>query len=101
MIVNFYDEKNAENSIHGAILQIKKEHQTWFFQILGIIIVLTTILILFTYLFSNFIGKIFNKYNSELEDKTVSLEHWKKRFELAIIASNDVRAIFLNVGTLK
>lgn len=89
MIVNFYDEKNAENSIHGAILQIKKEHQTWFFQILGIIIVLTTILILFTYLFSNFVGKIFNKYNSELEDKTVSLEHWKKRFELAIIASND------------
>ena len=51
--------------------------------------VITTVLILFTYIFSNFIKNIFNEYNDELEGKTVSLEHWKKRFELAIIASND------------
>ncbi|GGD35916.1 hypothetical protein GCM10012288_07370 [Malaciobacter pacificus] len=89
LIVNFYDEKSIENSISGSITSIKKEYRNWFFQILGIIIVVTSILILFTFLFSNFVGKIFNKYNSELENKTISLEHWKKRFELAIIASND------------
>ncbi len=89
LIVNFYDEKRVENSILGDISNIKKEYRNWFFQILGIIIILTSILILFTFIFSNFIGRIFTKYNNELENKTVSLEHWKKRFELAIIASND------------
>ena len=28
-------------------------------------------------------------YNNELKKKSISLEHWRKRFELAIIASKD------------
>ena len=47
------------------------------------------ILLLFTFIFTNFIKKNFKEYNAELLDKSKSLEHWKKRFELAIIASND------------
>ncbi len=46
-------------------------------------------LILFSLLFSKFTKKILDRYNKELQERTDSLTHWKNRFELAIIASND------------
>jgi len=45
--------------------------------------------VLFSILFSNFTKNILNKYNKKLQLRTESLTHWKNRFELAIIASND------------
>ena len=89
MIVSFYDENEINNEMKYTVKQIKKEYRNQFFQISTLIIIITTVFILFTYIFSNFIKNIFNEYNDELEGKTLSLEHWKKRFELAIIASND------------
>ena len=85
----FYDKKVTEYKLKDIIYDIKKEYRKLFFQIFILILVITAIFILFTYIFSNFIKTIFNEYNDELKAKTLSLEHWKKRFELAIIASND------------
>ena len=89
LISSFYDKNEIEKEIQHKVEQIQREYRNLFFQIFILIVVITTVLILFTYIFSNFIKNIFNEYNDELEGKTVSLEHWKKRFELAIIASND------------
>lgn len=89
LIASFYDENEINNEMKYTVKQIKKEYRNQFFQISTLIIIITTVFILFTYIFSNFIKNIFNEYNDELEGKTLSLEHWKKRFELAIIASND------------
>ncbi|WP_294965098.1 PAS domain-containing sensor histidine kinase [Sulfurimonas sp.] len=85
----FYDKNAIEYKLKDIIYDIKKEYSSLLLQIFVSILVVTTILIIFSYIFSNFIKAIFNEYNNELKGKTVSLEHWKKRFELAIIASND------------
>lgn len=55
------------------------------------LIVLTTtfVLVFFTMLFSSFIKKIVSAHNKELESKNRTLNIWKERFELAVIASND------------
>ena len=89
LISVFYDKKTTEYKLKDIIYDIKKEYRNLFFRIFIFILVISAILILFTYVFSNFIKTIFNEYNDELKTKTLSLEHWKKRFELAIIASND------------
>jgi PAS domain S-box-containing protein len=89
LISSFYDANNIDDEIRDAVFSIQGETGTQLFQILLYIFVITSILIVFTYLFSNFIKTIFNEYNNELQTKKISLEHWKKRFELAIIASND------------
>ncbi|MBU3015993.1 PAS domain-containing protein [Poseidonibacter lekithochrous] len=89
LISTFYDRNIIDNEIKDLVFEIKREYRNLLFQIFIYILVVTAILILFTYVFSNFIKNIFNEYNHELQSKTVSLEHWKKRFELAIIASND------------
>ncbi len=89
LISTFYDKNIIDNKIKDLVFEIKREYRNLLFQIFIYILVITAVLILFTYVFSNFIKNIFNEYNHELQSKTVSLEHWKKRFELAIIASND------------
>ncbi len=71
------------------IITIKYQYKKMLYSIILFIVVFTAVLLLFSILFTNFIKTIFGKYNSELKNKTQSLEHWKKRFELAIIASND------------
>ena len=85
----FHDKSVVTNKIRGTINSIKKEYRTLLFQIFIYILVIACLLILLTYLFTNFIKTIITEYNDELESKRVSLIHWKKRFELAIIASND------------
>ena len=89
LISSFYDENIIDYGIKDLILSIQRETGSQFFQIFLYIIVITIVLVLFTFIFSNFIKTIFNEYNNELQTKKISLEHWKKRFELAIIASND------------
>ena len=74
-------------SINGK--EIKNKYNSLFNTISTYIIVITAVLIFFLLWFSNFTKKILDRYNKELEDKTNSLTHWKNRFELAIIASND------------
>jgi PAS domain S-box-containing protein len=54
-----------------------------------IILFFTAILIISSFLFANFIRKIFSKYNKKFETKNQLLEKWKERYELAIIATND------------
>jgi PAS domain-containing protein len=89
LISVFYDKQTTEYKLKDIIYDIKNDYKNLFFQVFIFILVLSAILVLFTYIFSNFIKTIFNEYNDELKTKTLSLEHWKKRFELAIIASND------------
>lgn len=89
LVTNFYDKKVVEDRIKNLIADVEKEHIHIFSQVFLYVLVVTTILILFTFIFTNFIKTIFTEYNDELQTKTTSLEHWKKRFELAIIASND------------
>ena len=89
LISSFYDENVIKHEIKDSVYSIQREKGNQFFQIFLYIFVITIALIAFTYIFSNFIKTIFNEYNHELQTKKVSLEHWKKRFELAIIASND------------
>jgi PAS domain S-box-containing protein len=89
LISNFYDKNIVEDRIKDLISNIQKEYISIFTQIIVYILMIATVLILFTFFFTTFIKTIFTEYNDELETKTTSLEHWKKRFELAIIASND------------
>ncbi len=89
LISSFYDENIIDYGIKDLIFSIQRETGNQFFQIFLYIFVITIALVVFTYIFSNFIKTIFNEYNNELQTKKISLEHWKKRFELAIIASND------------
>ncbi len=89
-LVNVYADKNIVNlALSGSISKIHLEYQNLFLQILFYIFVITSILLFSTALFSKFLRTIFNEYNDEFEARNISLEHWKKRFELAIIASND------------
>ena len=89
LISSFYDENIIDYGIKDLIFSIQRETGNQFFQIFLYIFVITIALVAFTFIFSNFIKTIFNEYNNELQTKKISLEHWKKRFELAIIASND------------
>ena len=89
LIIATYDKNAVENKVKDFIFSIQRETGNQFFQIFLYIFVITIVLVSFTYVFSNFIKTIFKEYNNELQTKKISLEHWKKRFELAIIASND------------
>jgi len=89
LISSFYDENIIDYGIKDLIFSIQRETGNQFFQVFLYIFVITIALVAFTFIFSNFIKTIFNEYNNELQTKKISLEHWKKRFELAIIASND------------
>lgn len=90
LIVNVnYDEQNLEPKISKEIEKIKSDYTNWLLQIFVYILVITTVLILITFSFISFLKEVFTRYNNNLKEKTQTLEHWKKRFELAIIASND------------
>jgi|GEM_PF-604448 len=84
-----YDGQNALDVKKDEVNKIKNDYDRLLIRTTFLIILITAILIFFSFAFSTFIKKIFGKYNLELSRKTTSLEHWKKRFELAIIASND------------
>ncbi len=89
LVSAFYDKAIIKNQLKDTIYKIKKEYRNLLFRIFMYILVGAGFLILLTYLFTSFIKTIITEYNDELEDRRVSLIHWKKRFELAIIASND------------
>ncbi len=89
LLASSYDENIGKNEIKSLVYKIKKLYRNIFLQLCIYILVISAILILSSFIFSNFIKKVFNEYNFKLQKKTKSLEHWKKRFELAIIASND------------
>ncbi len=74
----FIDEKSIKDKYHSLFITIS-----------SYIVLIGALFILFSLLFSNLTRKILDRYNKELQDRTDSLTHWKNRFELAIIASND------------
>ena len=79
-----YDENFSLNTKN-----IKDEYHSFFITIAIYIVLFTLVLIIASLLFSRFTKNILDRYNKELQVKTDSLTHWKNRFELAIIASND------------
>ena len=79
-----YDENfNLDTKI------IKDEYHSLFMSITIYIVLFSFVLIIASLIFSKFTKGILDKYNKELQERTDSLTHWKNRFELAIIASND------------
>ena len=68
---------------------IKEQYHSFFITITIYIVLFSLVLIIASLLFANFAKNILDRYNKELQVKTDSLTHWKNRFELAIIASND------------
>ncbi|MGB1227759.1 MAG: PAS domain-containing protein, partial [Poseidonibacter sp.] len=68
---------------------IKEQYHSFFITITIYIVLFSLVLIIASLLFANFAKNILDRYNKELQIKTDSLTHWKNRFELAIIASND------------
>ena len=90
LIVNVnYDSQSLKTQLDKEINKIKGDYTNWILQIFVYILIITTILILITFSFISFLKEVFTRYNNNLKEKTQTLEHWKKRFELAIIASND------------
>jgi len=79
-----YEEKRKINE-----KEIKENYNSLFLNITMYILLIALGLIVSSLIFSNFTKKILDRYNKELQDRTKSLIHWKNRFELAIIASND------------
>ena len=89
LITVFYENSIVDPIQKDLIINIKEYYKNLYLQICIYIFLFTIVLLLFTFIFTNFIKKNFKEYNAEFLDKSKSLEHWKKRFELAIIASND------------
>ncbi len=78
-----------EKSVNVNKEKIVDKYNALFLTISKYIVLIGVFLILFSLLFSKFTKKILDRYNKELQERTDSLTHWKNRFELAIIASND------------
>ena len=80
------DDKEKTNFNSKDIIS---KYNNLFFTIVTYTILIATILVLSSLIFSNFTKNILDRYNKKLHLRTASLTHWKNRFELAIIASND------------
>ncbi len=89
IIATNFNIKNIINSKTKQILKIKQEYKLLFFKIIVYMLFISFILIVFSFIFSKFVKNVFKRYNRRLQLRKDSLQHWKKRFELAIIASND------------
>ncbi len=69
--------------------EIEEKFQSKKRAITMIILAFTAVLIFASFVFANFIKKIFSTYNKRFETKNMLLGKWKERYELAIIATND------------
>ncbi len=84
-----YDKKSAFMQKGNEIVKIKKYYNSFFYKIVIAVVLITLLLIISSILFARFVKDVFARYNRRLYLRKESLQHWKKRFELAIIASND------------
>ncbi len=84
-----YDKNRAFIERKSEIASIKKYYTSFFYKIVTAVILITLLLIVSSILFARFVKDVFARYNRRLYLRKESLQHWKKRFELAIIASND------------
>ena len=84
-----YDKKNAFIQKKSEITAIEKYYDSFFYKIAVAVTFITLLLILSSLFFARFVKDVFARYNRRLLLRKESLQHWKKRFELAIIASND------------
>ena len=84
-----YNYKNAFINKTKDIKRIKNYYESLFYKILAAVFFISLLLIVSSIIFSKFVKRVFARYNRRLYLRKESLQHWKKRFELAIIASND------------
>ena len=84
-----YDKNRAFIERKSEIASIKKYYDSLFYKIVAAVVLITLLLIVSSILFAKFVKDVFARYNRRLYLRKESLQHWKKRFELAIIASND------------
>ncbi len=84
-----YDlDKIVKNSTK-KIEEIRGFYDSVFYKILFYVLLISVFIIIFSLIFLKFVKDVFKRYNRKLQLRKESLQHWKKRFELAIIASND------------
>ncbi len=84
-----YDKRSAFRQKRGEIISIEKYYDSLFYKIASVVVLIILLLIVSSLLFAKFVKDVFARYNKRLLLRKESLQHWKKRFELAIIASND------------
>lgn len=84
-----YNKKDAFIQKKDEIKHIKDYYRSMFYKIAATVLFILMILIISSVLFARFVKDVFARYNRRLTLRKESLQHWKKRFELAIIASND------------
>ncbi len=75
--------------IYEKIDTIKKEYLLKLIISIAIIILASLFMIFISVIFAKFVNTLFNQYNRRLEMQNSLYKKWKKRYELAIIASND------------
>ncbi len=80
-----YDKNSILKSNKNQINEIIIEYKILKYKNIFYIIILTITLMLFSFLFSKFIKRIFGKYNRSLQRKTDLLELHKKRVELLVL----------------
>jgi len=71
------------------IKNIENLYYSIFYKIVFYVLFVSILIIVFSFVFLKFVKDVFKRYNRRLQLRKESLQHWKKRFELAIIASND------------
>ena len=84
-----YNKKSAFVQKKDKITKIEKYYDSFFYKIAVAVVFIALLLILSSIFFARFVKDVFARYNRRLLLRKESLQHWKKRFELAIIASND------------
>ena len=84
-----YNKKDAFAQKKEAVAEIKSYYRSMLYKIVITVLFIMLLLIISSVLFARFVKDVFARYNRRLTLRKESLQHWKKRFELAIIASND------------
>ncbi|NPA74393.1 MAG: PAS domain-containing protein [Epsilonproteobacteria bacterium] len=84
-----YDISGLLKNSAQKLDSIKNFYDSMFYKILFYVLLISAFVLLFSLIFLRFVKDVFKRYNRRLQLRKESLQHWKKRFELAIIASND------------
>jgi len=84
-----YSKKHILKDKIVQINKIRYKYKVLFLKIVFYILSVSILIIIFSFIFLRFVKDVFKRYNRRLNLRKESLQHWKKRFELAVIASND------------
>jgi PAS domain S-box-containing protein len=79
----------TDNSLAKQIENIHQAHANERARIVSAIILMGSMLMMFAWLFSTYIKRVFSIYSTRMHYTSLRIKRLKERYELAIIASND------------